>query len=63
MQDALPGGFELLGVTYHGPDHPGPWIAFAERKVAEDSEMCEGIGSSPDEALTSLLEHIATAHP
>jgi hypothetical protein len=61
-QDALPGGFELLGVTYHGPDHPGPWIAFAERQLPGDTETCEGVGESPDEALASLREHIAKDH-
>ena len=60
--DSLPGDFELMGVTYHGPDHPGPWIAFAERQLPGDTEACEGIGQSPDEALASLREHIASAH-
>ena len=60
--DTLPTGFELRGVVYHGPDHDGPWIAFAEHTGGDGSETCEGIGQSPGEALASLRQHISSEH-
>ena len=62
-QSELPPGFELAGIVYHGPDHPAPWIAFAEHSFGDDGETCEGVGTSPAEAIDALTQHIASEHP
>jgi hypothetical protein len=50
----LPQGWELGGVTYQGPDHDGPWVAFLYEVESAEVRGPEGLGSDPEAALTDL---------
>lgn len=51
----LPPDLELVGVTYHGPQHDPNWVALA---TASDGTACEGGGATPFQALTDLVRHV-----
>jgi hypothetical protein len=57
----MPDGFELAGVTFHGPSGHREWVAFAQRD-GEPSAGCEGWGNTPFEALTDLMRHVRAEH-
>ncbi len=50
-----PPDLELVGVTYHGPQHDPNWVALA---TASDGTACEGGGATPFQALTDLVRHV-----
>lgn len=60
--DTLPRGFELVALLYLGPDQPNPWVAHASFEGAMEPNLCDGAGSTPEEAVDSLLEHIRADH-
>lgn len=47
-------GWEIGGIAYHGPDHPGPWVAFL---LSDEGLVAgpEGSGATPFEALAALI--------
>lgn len=51
---AVPAGWELGGVTFHGPGHPGPWIAFLFQPAKGKTGGPEGSGTNAVEALEDL---------
>lgn len=57
----LPRGWELGGITYHGPQHQGPWVAFLYHVASAEVLGPEGIGPTPEVALTDLRDAIAAA--
>lgn len=64
-EQALPSGFQLVGLSYSGPDREDSlWVAIAEHGGdAADLEYCEGIGATPGEATAALIEHANSDHP
>lgn len=55
----VPAPWQLGGVTYHGPQHPGPWIAFlvdAHGNVGGP----EGEGVTAEDALEDLARKAAS---
>jgi hypothetical protein len=55
---AIPEPWELGGVTYHGPSHPGPWIAFVFNRAQGATGGPEGVGSTAVAALRDLRARI-----
>jgi hypothetical protein len=61
--ELVPEGWELAGVTYHGPAHSGPWIAFLYSLSHRDARGPEGVGPTAIAALESLREALADSGP
>jgi hypothetical protein len=64
-QQALPSEFQLVGLSYSGPDRGDAlWVAIAEHgRQSEDAEYCEGVGGTPAEATAARIEHALSDHP
>lgn len=60
---SVPQPWELGGVTYHGPDHPGPWIAFVFDAADGTAGGPEGMGSTAVEALRNLAAKLQQSDP
>jgi hypothetical protein len=59
----LPQGWELGGVTYHGPDHDGPWVAFLFWVERMETGGPEGIGLTAEQALENLRTELRSWVP
>jgi hypothetical protein len=63
-QRALPAGFELVGMSFQGPDmDDATWIALGEHSSSGgDAEYCEGAGNTPEAAAAALIDHAISDH-
>lgn len=63
LSGQVPKPYELVGVTYHGPDGDRDWVAFVRSNDDARPMSCEGWGGTPIEALEDLRLHMRTEHP
>ena len=63
LSSEMPEPFELVGVTYHGPEGHRDWVAFLRSDDDERPMGCEGWGDTPFGALQDLRSHMRTEHP
>lgn len=59
----MPEPFELVGVTFYGPEGHRDWEAVSRSGDEENPMTCEGWGDTPYEALKELRTHLRSEHP